>query len=191
MNKISIIVISVIFICTLPFGVTGEELQFPQSEEEFVEALSIEKTADHGIKTRGLTRSLYPRGVGGITPPEAPPKVGALVNFDHDSFRIKPESYALLDNFGNALNGGLSEAVIIVAGHTDSDGTDAYNHMLSIRRAQSVVDYLLYRHRIDAQRLVVKGYGEAFPISDNYTAKGKAKNRRVEFIRATKIEVNQ
>jgi OOP family OmpA-OmpF porin len=121
--------------------------------------------------------------VGGITAQETPPKVGALINFDHDSTRIKPESYDVLDNLGKALNGGLTDAVILVAGHTDSDGTDEYNYKLSVRRAQSVADFLIYRHRIDEQRLIIQGYGEASPISDNLTLKGKALNRRVEFVR--------
>ena len=106
-----------------------------------------------------------------------------MINFDYDSDIIKPESYDLLDSFGSALKGGLSDAVIIVAGHTDSSGTDEYNNMLSVRRAKAVAEYLIDRHSISEARLVVQGYGEATPIADNQTPKGRSLNRRVEFIR--------
>lgn len=187
MKKTIRIAIAVSLIC-MPMKAIGEALTFPQSEAEFVDALSIKKTAEPNIKIRGLTHSYFPPAGGVITALQPPPKVGARVTFDHDSFTIKPESCAVLDNFGNALNGGLSDAVIIVAGHTDSAGADTYNLSLSIHRAQAVVNYLVYRHHIDINRLIVKGYGEAFPISGNDTEEGKAANRRVEFIRVTHTE---
>ena len=106
-----------------------------------------------------------------------------MINFDYDSDIIKPESYGLLDNFGNALKGGLSDAVIIVVGHTDSSGTEEYNQKLSVRRAKSVADYLIGRHHISDNRFVVQGYGESAPLADNQTPAGRSMNRRVEFIR--------
>ena len=154
----------------------AQDLRFPQSEAEFVDALSAKP------QPRGLTRGLT-RGLGGITAPTTPPKVGALITFDYDSDWIKQESYGLLDNVGKALNGGLSDAVLIVVGHTDSRGSAEYNRTLSIRRARAVADYLIDQHAIDASRLVVQGYGESQPIADNHTADGRSKNRRVEFVR--------
>jgi outer membrane protein OmpA-like peptidoglycan-associated protein len=44
------------------------------------------------------------------------PKAGALIHFDFDSPNIKPDSYSLLDEYGKALNGGLSDAVVAVDG---------------------------------------------------------------------------
>ena len=109
--------------------------------------------------------------------------MGALINFDHDSDAIKPESYDLLDNFGKALNGGLGDATVIIAGHTDSSGSSAYNDTLSVKRARAVQDFLIVRHQIENERLIVRGFGESDPIADNRTSEGRALNRRVEFIR--------
>jgi OOP family OmpA-OmpF porin len=69
---------------------------------------------------------------------------------------------------------------IEVAGHTDSDGNDAYNMDLSQRRVNSVVKYLADKG-VDTTRLVAHGYGETRPIASNKTKTGKAENRRVEF----------
>ena len=66
-----------------------------------------------------------------------------------------------------------------IAGHTDSIGSSAYNQRLSVRRAEAAKAYLI-RRGIVAERLVVKGYGESQPITENDTAAGRAKNRRIE-----------
>ena len=68
---------------------------------------------------------------------------------------------------------------IDVLGHTDSDGTDAYNQALSERRASSVASYLVSRG-VQSARIATRGYGETQPIASNATAEGKAANRRVE-----------
>ncbi|MGD9811147.1 MAG: OmpA family protein, partial [Sphingobium sp.] len=68
---------------------------------------------------------------------------------------------------------------IDIYGHTDSDGSDAYNQGLSQRRAQSVADYLS-THGVQSARMETRGFGETQPIADNATAEGKAQNRRVE-----------
>ena len=82
-----------------------------------------------------------------------------------------------------ALKGGLDDAVIVVCGHADNIGSDTYNQKLSIRRSRAVVDYLIYKHGIQKERLIVKGFGETMPIADNDTEIGRSINRRVEFIR--------
>jgi outer membrane protein OmpA-like peptidoglycan-associated protein len=65
-----------------------------------------------------------------------------------------------------------------IGGHTDSQGSDAYNVDLSRRRALAVRDYLTARGLPTAQ-LAVAGYGESQPIADNATPEGRAQNRRV------------
>lgn len=112
------------------------------------------------------------------------PKVGAMVHFDFNSARIRPESHTLLNEFAKALRSpSLSATHMIVAGHTDSKGSAEYNRILSQHRAQSVKDYLVKRG-IPSKQLIVRGFGEADPIASNTTEQGRALNRRCEFIRA-------
>jgi outer membrane protein OmpA-like peptidoglycan-associated protein len=69
---------------------------------------------------------------------------------------------------------------IEISGHTDKTGSEPLNFKLSEARAKAVVDYLIQKG-IDRSRMEFKGYGSLQPISDNNTASGRAKNRRVEF----------
>jgi OOP family OmpA-OmpF porin len=69
--------------------------------------------------------------------------------------------------------------VIIAVGHTDSDGSDAYNDKLSVNRAEAVKKYLVGKG-VEMNRVYTEGKGEKSPVADNGTKEGKAKNRRVE-----------
>ncbi|MFN3610124.1 MAG: OmpA family protein [Hyphomonas sp.] len=71
------------------------------------------------------------------------------------------------------------ETRIQIAGHTDSQGAEAYNQDLSARRAASVGAYLTSTG-VNAGRINTVGYGESTPLSSNDTAAGRAINRRVE-----------
>ncbi|MEJ8573660.1 OmpA family protein [Microbaculum marinum] len=72
-------------------------------------------------------------------------------------------------------------AMIAVAGHTDSDGTDESNYRLSLDRARTVVD-LLVADGIPERRFTALGYGESRPLRSNASLAGKARNRRIEFV---------
>lgn len=74
---------------------------------------------------------------------------------------------------------GYPDTDIMIAGHTDSDGTEGYNQKLSERRAQAVADYLKSLN-VSGARLKTIGYGESQPVQSNDTAAGKQANRRVE-----------
>lgn len=69
---------------------------------------------------------------------------------------------------------------IIVEGHTDSSGNDAYNLELSKKRAEAVTQFLI-AEGVSSARLTTYWHGETLPKYDNSTAEGRAKNRRVEF----------
>lgn len=70
---------------------------------------------------------------------------------------------------------------LIIEGHTDSQGTEAYNRELSQRRAEAVRDFLTSRG-YDPDRIRAIGMGESRPVDDNATAEGRANNRRVEIV---------
>lgn len=69
---------------------------------------------------------------------------------------------------------------IELRGHTDNQGTVNYNQKLSEARAKAVADYLIGRG-IDRRRLSWVGFGKSIPVSENNTAEGRRKNRRVEY----------
>jgi outer membrane protein OmpA-like peptidoglycan-associated protein len=71
------------------------------------------------------------------------------------------------------------KTIVVVSGHTDSDGAADYNKNLSVQRAGSVSGYL-QSHGINQVRLETVGFGETQPIASNATAAGKQQNRRVE-----------
>jgi outer membrane protein OmpA-like peptidoglycan-associated protein len=93
---------------------------------------------------------------------------------------IKEISFELLNEIAKVMNEHPEVKLIQVEGHTDSDGTNAYNIKLSQSRAESVVKFLAGAG-VSQSRLVAKGYGEEKPIDTNATPEGKAQNRRVEF----------
>ncbi len=65
-------------------------------------------------------------------------------------------------------------------GHTDSQGDNDKNQLLSEKRAQASVDFLVQKG-VAQERLLTAGFGETKPIASNKTAKGRTLNRRVEF----------
>lgn len=113
-----------------------------------------------------------------LPPPTKKKLVLRGVNFDFDKSNIRSDARGILDNAISTL-GEEKQVTVVVAGHTDAIGSDAYNLKLSQRRAASVREYLV-RGGIDADRLSVKAYGESMPVADNDTDEGRAQNRRVE-----------
>lgn len=103
------------------------------------------------------------------------------VYFETAKAKIKPESFALLDEVATVLLANPHVRQVEVAGHTDSQGGDAYNQGLSADRAAAVRAYMVAKG-VAGERLTAEGYGEARPVSSNRTAAGRAENRRVEFL---------
>ena len=117
-------------------------------------------------------------------PPPPPAPVSEKVTFAADAFfdvakwNLKPEGKAKLDDLVSKM-AGINLEVIIAVGHTDSDGSDAYNQKLSVQRSESVKAYLVSKG-IEKNRVYTEGKGEKQPVADNKTKEGKQKNRRVE-----------
>jgi len=98
-------------------------------------------------------------------------------HFDFDSAELKPAMKTELDDVANKILDTPANEKVEVVGHTDSTGPEAYNQMLSERRAQAAADYLGSK---GVMNTTVKGMGESSPVADNGTREGRAMNRRVE-----------
>lgn len=102
-----------------------------------------------------------------------------LVNFDFDQAVVKTEFYDEIEAFADFM-ATYANTSVVIEGHTDSDGTEAYNQGLSERRATAVMDRLVSTHGIAASRLSAVGFGEARPVVANDSAENKLRNRRIE-----------
>ncbi|WP_140720264.1 MULTISPECIES: OmpA family protein [Gammaproteobacteria] len=100
------------------------------------------------------------------------------VTFDFGKSTLKPEFYSALNGVASTLK-EYNQTMIEVTGHTDSVGSDAFNQKLSEDRANSVAQYLTAQG-VQRERMEVVGAGKRYPIADNSTDAGRAKNRRVE-----------
>jgi outer membrane protein OmpA-like peptidoglycan-associated protein len=100
------------------------------------------------------------------------------ITFATNSADINSNFYSVLDSVALVLT-EFDKTVVVVAGHTDSDGSDALNETLSRNRASSVSNYLISQKILPA-RFEIIGFGERQPIASNTTAEGKQLNRRVE-----------
>ncbi len=104
------------------------------------------------------------------------------INFDSGKDVIKPESYGAIKAIADVLKENPDVKVRII-GHTDTDGQAAANLDLSKRRAAAVKACLDKDFGIAAARIETDGKGQTEPLAPNNTTEGKAKNRRVEFVK--------
>jgi len=102
--------------------------------------------------------------------------------FDSGSANIQPQSFGIIRQVSQALK-QVPEMRLNIIGHTDADGSDAANLSLSKKRAAAVKQALVSIYNISPDRLQTDGKGESEPVGDNKTPDGKAKNRRVVFIK--------
>lgn len=121
-----------------------------------------------------------------------------LVNEDDEKVgqSLLIEDYAQFDSGKNELNNNAkkyfikiakeyanSNQKIMIAGHTDHDGSNTYNQKLSEKRALTIAK-LFEKNGVKKENIYFYGVGELEPIADNFTRNGKSKNRRVEIIEA-------
>jgi outer membrane protein OmpA-like peptidoglycan-associated protein len=101
------------------------------------------------------------------------------VGFRQSGTEIRTSSFALLDRIVDFATdcAGFS---IVIRGHSDASGHEAWNRRLSLARARSVADYL-GRAGVASERLIIEGRGSSEPVADNATPQGRSLNRRVEF----------
>ena len=170
--------VSVPFSMTPNEHVSGFELMWTEDTNAYGLLVSNIKAAKYTKKEEKPTPEALGIGVKKskeglkLTVPEK-------VLFDFNKFILKPEAKEALSVVGDVIRENPAKK-IVVTGYTDNIGSDAYNLKLSLQRAQSVADYLIYCEKIDPKLFEIIGKGKADPIADNKTEAGRAKNRRVE-----------
>ena len=110
---------------------------------------------------------------------------GIVVTFDENSgvffetnkYNINTASNTLLTKLSNILK-EYPDTNVLVIGHTDSSGAEAYNMTLSKNRAESVTNFFTSKG-LASNRFTTNWFGEEQPVADNTTPEGRAKNRRV------------
>ena len=102
----------------------------------------------------------------------------SYVSFESGSGRLTEKGTRLLDRLMVCLEDGN----YLIIGHTDDTGDEQSNLILSRQRAESVRAYLIGKG-MDPNRLTTDGAGESDPIASNDTETGRARNRRIEFIK--------
>ena len=110
---------------------------------------------------------------------------GILVTFDSgilfgfDSSNLQAAARNNLSNLAHVLAEDSDDYELLVAGHTDDSGAEAYNQRLSERRASAASDYLATQG-MPAAHIRIQGLGEMEPVASNETSAGQEANRRVE-----------
>jgi OOP family OmpA-OmpF porin len=106
------------------------------------------------------------------------------VNFDFNKADVKKIYYQEIKKIALAIKSNPNIKKIEVAGYTDNVGSKKYNKKLSLQRAKAVAN-LLVKFGVNPKKIVVKGYGEDYPLVLNTTSTNKALNRRVEIVNIT------
>jgi peptidoglycan-associated lipoprotein len=104
------------------------------------------------------------------------------VLFDFDSWAIKKDQRAKIEEVGNYLKGAaMASNKLLIEGHCDERGTEEYNRALGERRALAIREYLV-RFGVAANRLYTRSWGEDRPAIQGHDEAAWSKNRRGEFV---------
>jgi outer membrane protein OmpA-like peptidoglycan-associated protein len=117
------------------------------------------------------------------------PVVETAVHFGFDKFNLTSKAKKALDELGTELP-NAKHYIVVVDGNTDSVGPADYNYVLSKRRADSVIQYLVTKYQVPAHKIYIIGLGKDKPVESNRTIAGRAKNRRVDVRLMTNIADN-
>jgi len=104
-----------------------------------------------------------------------------LVYFDFDSAVLKPEAQTLLQAKAQWLSDNPKAVALIIEGHCDERGTDAYNMALGAKRAEAVKTYLM-TVGVNVDKLDTQSYGEEKPAAMGHDEEAWSKNRRASFV---------
>ncbi len=144
--------------------VDSEYLDSVYVDSEYLESVYLEEAPETSVLTGDAEKAF-------VTPAE--------VLFDFDKFDLKPEATPTLQTIAAELQDLPEAATVKIDGHTDADGTDAYNEDLSAKRAEAVANWLRTEGGVPGDLITTEGYGEAAPVAANDTEANRALNRRV------------
>ncbi len=122
-----------------------------------------------------------------VTDTEIQVEVSSDLLFDFDKAVVKPKAEGELARLATVVRKSR-KGLVLINGHTDSVGEDAYNQRLSERRADAVKGWLVAKGKIQAEVIKTQGFGKSKPVAPNThpdgsdNPDGRAKNRRVEVI---------
>jgi outer membrane protein OmpA-like peptidoglycan-associated protein len=140
---------------------------------------SVSVTAATSVSSTSVVSTAPPAAA--IAAPEATETqtFAVSVPFAFNSAKLQPEAFEALDNIAEGIKLVKLPGELVIEGHTDAKGGDAYNLKLSMRRAAAVKRYFAQHHGIAASKLKAVGKGRAEPLnSQNPFA---PENRRVQF----------
>jgi OOP family OmpA-OmpF porin len=141
------------------------------SFEKFIENPEYTTGALYTVKATERIETLTETRIVGL-------KVDSIL-FGFDKASVRTSYVDEVDALGMFLQKNPA-AYVLLEGYTDSTGPEEYNLGLSLRRAESIANYVMDNYMISGDRIVVNYYGSANPVGDNATAEGRAMNRRVE-----------
>lgn len=101
------------------------------------------------------------------------------VYFDIDKYTLKEEGISEIEKVVKIINESIVKTIKIV-GHTDNQGTEDYNKLLSLNRSDTVASSLQERLTNKEIEFVILGRGQSEPVASNNSKEGRSKNRRVE-----------
>jgi OmpA-OmpF porin, OOP family len=114
------------------------------------------------------------------------PVVETAVHFGFDKFNLTKKAKDALDQLGAELP-NAKHYIVVIDGNTDSIGSEEYNYVLSKRRADAVIQYLVTKYTVPAHKIYIIGLGKDKPVAPNKSASGRAENRRVDVRLMTNI----
>ncbi len=114
------------------------------------------------------------------------PVAETTVHFGFDRYDLTRKAKQALDQLGAEI-ANAKHYIIVVDGNADSTGSADYNYILSQRRADAVIQYLVSKYPLASHKIHVIGLGKDKPVESNRTSGGRAKNRRVEVRLMTNI----
>lgn len=163
------------------FSVRGE-LNSYDTDAQFLQVSLIKRFGESNRSNRLPPVAVVTPTPATITPkaapePETPDEPFPIAYFDFDKHNLNAEATRAVALMAAQLQN--TNEMIVIAGHTDDMGSNAYNQTLSARRANTVQAELL-NLGIAPNRMRIETYGETRPVAANTTVNGRALNRRVE-----------